>query len=435
MDPEPILSASFFSDLNSWTLVNCIILFSLLICSALVSGAEVAFFSLTRIQIEEASENSSRKQNLVAVLLGTPKKLLATILIANNFINILVVLIFAYLGEIFLASLDSETLKFVIEVVLVTFLIVLFGEVLPKVYATRNAMKFASFMAFPIKILRSLLSFFSIPMIGLTSLVENRLSKKQTNISVESLSQALELTATDATSEGEKKILEGIVSFGGTETNQIMTPRIDIFALSIDEPYEKVLTKIIKKGFSRNPVYKESVDEIIGVLYTKDLLPHMDKKDFNWKELIRTPYFVPENKKLDDLLSEFQEIKSHLAIVVDEYGGTSGIVTLEDVIEEIVGDISDEFDDDGLFYSKIDINNYVFEGKTALKDFYKIVSLENLEDFEEEKGESETIAGFILEISGRFPKENDQLFFKNCTFVIEAMDKRRIKQVKITISR
>ena len=435
MDPEPILSTSLISDFNIWPLINCVVLFALLICSALVSGAEVAFFSLTRIHIGEASVNSSRKQNIVAELLGTPKKLLATILIANNFINILVVLIFAYLGEIFLASLHSETLKFVIEVVLVTFLIVLFGEVLPKVYATRNALKFASFMAYPIKFLATVLSFFSIPMIGLTSLVENRLSKKQTNISVESLSQALELTATDATSEGEKKILEGIVSFGATETNQIMTPRIDIFALSIDEPYEKVLKKIIKKGFSRNPVYKESVDGIIGILYTKDLLPHMDKKDFNWQELIRSPYFVPENKKLDDLLTEFQEIKSHLAIVVDEYGGTSGIVTLEDVIEEIVGDISDEFDDDDVFYSKIDANNYVFEGKTALKDFYKIISLENLEDFEKEKGESETIAGFILEISGRFPKENDQLFFKNCTFVIEAMDKRRIKQVKITISR
>jgi len=401
----------------------------------MVSGAEVAFFSLTKVAIQEASGNTSRKENIVAELLETPKKLLATILIANNFINILVVLIFAYLGEIFLVSIHSEALKFVIEVVLVTFLIVLFGEVLPKVYATKNALKFASFMAFPIKILGSLLSFFSIPMIGLTSLVEKRLTRKGTNISVESLSQALELTATDATSEGEKKILEGIVSFGTTETNQIMTPRIDIFALSIEESYQKVLKKIIKKGFSRNPIYEESVDKIIGVLYTKDLLPHMDKKDFNWQGLIRNPYFVPENKKLDDLLSEFQELKSHLAIVVDEYGGTSGIVTLEDVIEEIVGDISDEFDDDDIFYSKIDANNYVFEGKTALKDFYKIASLDNLEDFEKEKGESETIAGFILEISGRFPKKNDQLFFKNCTFIIEAMDKRRIKQVKITISR
>jgi len=401
----------------------------------MVSGAEVAFFSLTKVAIQEASGNTSRNENIVAELLETPKKLLATILIANNFINILVVLIFAYLGEIFLVSIHSEALKFVIEVVLVTFLIVLFGEVLPKVYATKNALKFASFMALPIKILGSLLSFFSIPMIGLTSLVEKRLSRKGTNISVESLSQALELTATDATSEGEKKILEGIVSFGATETNQIMTPRIDIFALSVEESYEKVLKKIIKKGFSRNPVYEESVDKIIGVLYTKDLLPHMDKRDFNWQGLIRNPYFVPENKKLDDLLSEFQELKSHLAIVVDEYGGTSGIVTLEDVIEEIVGDISDEFDDDDIFYSKIDANNYVFEGKTALKDFYKIVSLDNIEDFEEEKGESETIAGFILEISGRFPKKNDQLFFKNYTFIIEAMDKRRIKQVKITISR
>ncbi len=435
MDPEPILINSFLSDLDGLVFINCIALVVLLICSALISGAEVAFFSMSKLMIQEASEHTSKKQNTVAQLLENPKKLLATILITNNFINILVVLIFAYLGDIFLVSIDSEKLKFAIEVVLVTFLIVLFGEVLPKVYATRNALKFASFMAIPVRVLASLLSFFSVPMIGLTSLVERRLSKKETNISIESLSQALELTATDATSEGEKKILEGIVSFGATETNQIMTPRIDIFALSIEEPYVKVLKKIIKNGFSRNPVYSESIDNIVGVLYTKDLLPHIDKKEFQWKALIRSPYFVPENKKLDDLLSEFQSLKIHLAVVVDEYGGTSGIVTLEDVIEEIVGDISDEFDDDDLFYSKIDVNNYVFEGKTALKDFYKIVSLENIDDFEKEKGESETIAGFILEISGKFPKNNDQLFFKNCTFVIEAMDKRRIKQVKITISR
>lgn len=435
MDPEPILISTVLANLNIWVFLNCIFLFVLLICSALVSGAEVAFFSLSRETISEAAEDVSKKKNTVAELLETPKKLLATILIANNFINILVVLIFAYLGEIFLVSILSESVKFVLEVVLVTFLIVLFGEVLPKIYATRNALKFAAFMAIPVKFLGVLLSFFSIPMIGLTSLVENRLSKKESSISVESLSQALELTATDATSEGEKKILEGIVSFGATETNQIMTPRIDIFALSTSETYVKVLKKIIKRGFSRTPVYKDSVDKIIGVLYTKDLLPHMDKKEFDWENLIRSPYFVPENKKLDDLLSEFQEIKSHLAIVVDEYGGTCGIVTLEDVIEEIVGDIRDEFDDDDVFYSKIDANNFVFEGKTALKDFYKIVSLENVDDFEVEKGESETIAGFILEISGKFPKKNDQLFFKNCTFVIEAMDKRRIKQVKITISR
>ena len=259
------------------------------------------------------------------------------------------------------------------------------------------------------------------------------MEKKKTNLSVEKLSQALELTSDKATTKDEQKILEGIVSFGNTETAQIMTPRIDIFGLSINESYEVVVNKIIKKGFSRNPVYKENIDEITGVLYAKDLLPYLNKKDFKWQQLIRDPYFVPENKKLDDLLSEFQEKKNHLAIVVDEYGGTSGIVTLEDVIEEIVGDINDEFDDDDLSYSKLDSHNYLFEGKTNLKDFYKILEIEDNEVYENNKGESETIAGFILEVHGKFPRKNEVIKFHNHSFKIESMDKKRIKQIKVTI--
>ena len=270
---------------------------------------------------------------------------------------------------------------------------------------------------------------------SLTNVVENRLGKKKSNISVEKLSQALELTADEATTKDEQKILEGIVSFGNTETGQIMIPRIDIFALSNDEPYDKVRSKIIKKGFSRNPVYDENIDQIIGVLYAKDLLPHLNKTDFKWQNLMRKPYFVPENKKLDDLLKEFQEKKNHLAIVVDEYGGTSGIVTLEDVIEEIVGDISDEFDDDDMGYSKLGPNKYLFEGKTNLKDFYKILEIEETELFDDNKGESETIAGFILEIHGKFPKKNQTIKFLNYAFKIESMDKKRIKQLVITIDR
>ena len=317
----------------------------------------------------------------------------------------------------------------------VIFLILLFGEVLPKVYATRNSLKFAIFMAYPLKILSSLLAVVSLPLMGLTNVIENKLGKKQSNLSVEKLSQALELTSNETTTKDEQKILEGIVSFGNTETNQIMIPRIDIFALQHEELYEDVIAKIVKKGFSRNPVYKENIDDIIGVLYAKDLLPYLNEKDFNWQQLIREPYFVPENKKLDDLLKEFQEKKNHLAIVVDEYGGTSGIVTLEDVIEEIVGDISDEFDDEDLLYSKLDANNYLFEGKTNLKDFYKITEIDNANLFEEYKGESETIAGFILEVHGKFPKKNEIIKFANYSFKIESKDKKRIKQVKIMIHR
>ena len=436
MDPEPtFLLILFIESIDYWLISSVLALILLLLLSALISGTEVAFFSLTKEDITKASGSKSNIQKLVVKLLENPKELLATILISNNFINILIVLIFAYIGDTVFAQISSDVLKFGIEVILVTFLILLFGEVLPKVYATRNSLKFASFMAYPIKILNSLLAIVSIPLMSLTNVVENRLGKKQSNLSVEKLSQALELTSNESTTKGEQKILEGIVNFGNTETSQIMIPRIDIFGLSITELYEDVVAKIVEKGFSRNPVYKENMDEIIGVLYAKDLLPHLNETDFDWRKLIREPYFVPENKKLDDLLKEFQEKKNHLAIVVDEYGGTSGIVTLEDVIEEIVGDISDEFDDEELLYSKLDANNYLFEGKTNLRDFYKILEIENSELFEDHKGESETVAGFILEVCGKFPRKNEIIKFANCAFKIESMDKKRIKQIKVTIQR
>ena len=434
MDPEPKLLLNLFSEsINYWLLLSIIIFFLLLVFSALISGAEVAFFSLSQTEIKKASGSKFNIHKTVVSLLSNPQKLLATILISNNFINILIVLIFAYIGNTIFSQITSQILKFGIEVVLVTFLILLFGEVLPKVYATRNSLKFASFMAYPIKVLSSLLSVVSFPLMSLTTIIENRLEKKQSNLSVEKLSLALELTSNEATTKDEQKILEGIVSFGNTETSQIMIPRIDIFALSITELYEDVIAKIVKKGFSRNPVYKENIDEIIGVLYAKDLLPYLNEKNFNWQKLIRDPYFVPENKKLDDLLKEFQEKKNHLAIVVDEYGGTSGIITLEDVIEEIVGDISDEYDDEDLLYTKLDANIYLFEGKTNLKDFYKILEIEITELFDENKGESETIAGFILEICGKFPKKDELIKFANYSFKIVSLDKKRIKKVKVTI--
>jgi gliding motility-associated protein GldE len=411
------------------------VLIFLLIFSALISGSETAFFSLSQTALDNLS-NKSKEENKVVQLLSKPKKLLATILITNNFINILIVLLFASLGEElffnFKLTVFGIQVRFLIEVVLVTFLILLFGEVLPKVYASRNSLKFAGFMAKPISILNTLLTPLSQPLINLTNGLENRLGSKKNNFSVEKLSEALELTSNDATTKDEQKILEGIVNFGNTETVQIMKPRIDIFALSDTASYEEVLEKILKKGYSRNPVYKENIDTIIGVLYAKDLLAHLDKTTFKWQNLLREPFFVPENKKLDDLLNEFREKKNHLAIVVDEYGGTSGIVTLEDVIEEIVGDINDEFDDDDFSYSKIDDNNYIFEGKTTIKDFCRVLDNEEEDIFEEEKGESETLAGFLLEISGKFPKRGEKINFNKYTFTIESLDRKRIKQVKIT---
>jgi gliding motility-associated protein GldE len=323
-------------------------------------------------------------------------------------------------------------LKFIVEVVLVTFLILLFGEVLPKVYASRNNIKFASFIAYPLSLLDKLLSPISLPMRAFTNFIQEKLGKQKTNFSVDQLSQALELTSTDDTSQEEQKLLEGIVSFGNTDTKQVMSPRIDLFALDIEETFAEIFPKIVEKGYSRIPVYRDNIDHIEGVLFIKDLIPHINKKEFDWKTLLREPFFVPENKKLDDLLKDFQGMKSHLAIVVDEYGGTSGIVSLEDVIEEIVGDISDEFDDENINFSQIDDRNYLFEGKINLKDFYRIIDVD--EDlFEIRKGEAETLAGFILEILGNFPKKGQKIQFENCLFTIEVVDKKRVKQIKVTI--
>ncbi|CAA0206631.1 Gliding motility protein GldE [Tenacibaculum maritimum] len=430
MDPDPVSLFCAFATFHWLVTMNIIVLLALLISSALISGTEVAFFSISQTNLNQLSEETKGK-SVVLELLERPKKLLATILITNNFINILIVLLFSSLGELLFAEF-STTIKFLIEVVLITFLILLFGEVLPKVYATRKSVEFASFMSKPIHFLNKLLTPLSIPLISLTNIIENRLGNKNNNLSVEKLSEALELTSDHTTTKDEQKILEGIVTFGNTETVQIMKPRTDVFALCDDESYEGILNKILKNGYSRNPVYAENIDNIIGVLYAKDLLAHLDKKDFQWQQLLRKPFFVPENKKLDDLLSEFQEKKNHLAIVVDEYGGTSGIVTLEDVIEEIVGDINDEFDDDDLTYSKIDRDNYIFEGKITIKDFCRVLEDEEEEKFEEEKGESETLAGFILEISGKFPKKGEKINFNQYTFTIEALDRKRIKQVKVT---
>ncbi|MBD0724379.1 magnesium/cobalt efflux protein [Flavobacterium sp. L1I52] len=430
MDPEPSFNFVYTLDVN--LLFGFAGIFVLLFCSAVVSGAEVALFSLSQKDIDEALQENLSTGKILSELLQRPKKLLATLLVANNFINIGVVILFSFIGSDLFAAITSPLLKFIFEVIVVTFLLLLFGEVLPKVYASRNNIKFAKTIAYPISVLDQFLSPISIPMRSATVYLHNKLGKQKTNFSVDQLSQALELTAADETSTDEQKILEGIVSFGNTDTKQVMSPRIDIFALEISETFEEIYTKILEKGYSRIPVYRDNIDQIEGVLFIKDLLPHIDKQNFNWTTLIREPFFVPENKKLDNLLKDFQAMKSHLAIVVDEYGGTSGLVSLEDVIEEIVGDISDEFDDEDINFSQIDERNFLFEGKINLKDFYRIVDVDE-ESFEEKKGEAETLAGFILEISGNFPAKGQKIAFENCVFTIEVVDKKRIKQIKVTI--
>ncbi|WP_298221373.1 gliding motility-associated protein GldE [Flavobacterium sp.] len=430
MDPEP--SFHLFSTIDADLLFGFLCIFILLFCSALVSGAEVAYFSLTPKDLDDCAQKHPEKAKMITSLLSKPKKLLATLLVSINFINIGIVILFSVVCNSLFESIASPLLKFIVEVILVTFLILLFGEVLPKIYASRNNIKFAKFFVYPLSFLDKILSPISLPMRAITVFLHDKLGKQKTNFSVDQLSKALELTSSEDTSQEEQKILEGIVSFGNTDTKQVMSPRIDIFALEIDESFSEIIPKISEKGYSRIPVYRDNIDHVEGVLFVKDLIPHISKKEFDWKALIREPFFVPENKKLDNLLKDFQSMKSHLAIVVDEYGGTSGLVSLEDVIEEIVGDISDEFDDENISYSQIDDKNFLFEGKINLKDFYRIIDVdENL--FEERKGEAETLAGFLLEVLGNFPKKAQKIYFDKYRFTIESVDKKRIKQIKVTI--
>jgi len=439
LDIEPP-SLLVISLLNNTHIISIVILLVLLICSALISGAEVAFFSLTAtdFKVKSIDNSPTRKLEIVQKLLSKPKKLLATILVANNFINIAIVLLFASLSDLLFSGIINQfygiSIRFILEVGLVTFLILLFGEILPKIYASRNKVSFSKFMAYPLKGLDTLLSPISNPMQSAIKLIELRFGKQKSSINVNQLSQALKLTSEEDTTQEEQKILQGIVTFGNTDTKQVMKPRLDIFALNEKTPYKNILPKIIKHGYSRIPVYKNNIDTITGILYVKDLLPHIDSEILDWTSLKRDPYFVPENKKLDDLLNEFKEMKMHLAIVVDEYGGTSGLISLEDIIEEIVGEISDEFDDEDLVFSKLDDTTYVFEGKIPLKDFYKVIKLNDPKNFENVKGDAETLAGFLLEISKGFPKKGETLLFHNYTFTIEGFENKRIKQIKFSIN-
>jgi len=430
LDPEPL---SFFDSTTFYYIIEVVSLLILLMCSAFISGAEVALFSLSQVDIDQAKENNYPKGIAIENLLQKPKKLLATILVVNNFINIAIVLVFYDLSKALFSMIENDTIKFIVDVFVVTFLILFFGEVLPKIYANRNNIRFSLLIVHPVTFLNKLLTPINGPMRAITLFIEARFGKQKTNLSVDQLSQALELTTTDDSSKEEQKILEGIVSFGNTDVSQVMSPRIDLFALEIQEPFKKVVDKIVEKGYSRIPVFQDNVDQIVGVLYIKDLLPHIESVDFEWQSLLRKPFFVPENKKLDNLLKDFQTMKNHLAIVVDEYGGTSGLITLEDIIEEIVGDISDEFDDENINYSRIDEHNFLFEGKINLKDFYRIIKVDE-DVFEDRKGEAETLAGFLLEILGNFPRKGQKITFENLLFTIEAVDVRRIKQIKVTIN-
>ena len=413
-------------------IVSIIALLVLLVCSAFVSGSEVAFFSLTSKNIEECKQSEKKSDQRVLALVKNPRKLLATILILNNFVNVAIVTLSTVLMWRLLEGSPNSTAITIATPVLVTFAIVFFGEVIPKIYAIQNNLALARSGSLLMKAFQRVLSPLSYLLTSMSSIIERRVEKKGYDISIEELNKALELTATEQeTTEEERDILKGIVNFGTLTVTQVMKSRIDIIAIDNEMKYYELLDIINKSGYSRIPVFDETVDKIEGILYIKDLLPFIDHDDdFKWQELIRPGFFVPESKKIDTLLKDFQEKRIHLAIVVDEYGGTSGLITLEDVIEEIIGEINDEFDDEDIAYNKHDDNTYVFEGKTLLNDFCKIIEVEPT-IFEAVKGESETLGGLILELSNKLPSAGEKVEFESFIFTVVAVDKKRIKRVRV----
>jgi gliding motility-associated protein GldE len=412
--------------------VELLLITILLIGSALISASEVAFFSMKPADIKDMKNKKGKKSQLILKLLDNPERLLANILITNNFINISIIILSTNIIHGVINFSINPVLGFIFQVLIITGIILLIGEIIPKVFATNHYKKVAFWMAYPLFVISKLLFPLTIFLIGSTSFVQKKLASKKQNLSVNDLSDALEITS--ASLSEEKNILKGIVKFGNIDVSEIMQPRMDIVAVEYNTTIKKLLSIIVESAYSRIPVYKETLDNIKGVLYTKDLLPYLhETKSFKWQSLIKQAFFVPETKKIDDLLAEFQKNKIHLAIVIDEYGGTSGLITMEDILEEVIGEISDESDvDEELLYKKISNNIYLFEAKILLNDFYKITGIEDT-TFDDIKGEYETLAGLLLELKGEIPLKNDRIEYKNFSFLIEAVDKRRIKQVKVII--
>lgn len=437
MDPGLFASARLaFIDVNFYPaepdgIVAIFIVMILLVGSALISGSEVAYFSLSPTDKQILEDRGTRNSRLVLELIGKPERLLGTILITNNFINIGIVMISSFVMNRLIDFGTSKTLQFLVQIVVVTFILVLFGEILPKIYAHLYASRFAQFMAYPLRFCEKLFYPISSILIHSTSAVNRRLAGKKQNISMDDLSGALELTSEDISEE--KNILEGIIKFGNIDVKEIMKARIDVVSADIKINLDELISIAIDSGYSRIPIFDRTFDNVKGILYIKDLLPHIQKsKNFKWQSLVRPPYYVPENKKIDDLLNEFQTKKIHMAIVVDEYGGTSGIVTLEDIIEEIIGEISDESDEDEVFFEKLSDYEYLFDGKILLNDLCKILETED-DIFESVRGDADTLAGLILELKGDFPDKGEKTSFRNFEFTIEAVDKRRIKKIRLMI--
>ncbi|MDD4645503.1 MAG: gliding motility-associated protein GldE [Bacteroidales bacterium] len=417
--------------MNLNLIIELLVILLLLAASALISGAEVAFFSIGPNERDQLKIKNSRKAKNILALLGVPEDLLATLLVSNNLINIGIIILSTWITDSLLTFPDHPVLKFVIQVVVITFVLLLIGEVLPKIYATRHSLRLAQVMSLPVTTLERILRPVNRVLIGSTSLVRKRLKDQSPPLTMDELSEALVLTGPELIEE--KKILKGIVSFGNIEVGEIMKPRVDIYSLDIKEPFRVILDRMIEYGYSRFPVYQNNLDDIRGIIYVKDLLSHIQETNsFRWQSLIRPAFFVPENKHINDLLQEFRQNKMHMAIVVDEYGGTSGLITMEDILEEIVGEISDESDEEDLLVQKLGEKLFLCNGKISLHDLIKKLDLEET-CFDEIKGGSETLAGLILEIRGEIPETGEKIHLNNLTFVIRSHDDRRIKEIEIEI--
>ena len=432
-DPYPsyYLIAQIFEPSFSYFFFNGLILVLLLIGSALASGSEVAFFSLNNEEIASVQETDPKRGRQVANLLSNPKKLLSTILILNNLINIGIVTLTTFVSWSLFGTNATDIIVILIQTVGVTICIVFFGEIVPKVYANQAKIPFALSLAPYLSFFSSILKPISWFLMALSNVIEKRVEQKGYSLSVDELNQALDLTTED-TPEDEKDILRGIVNFGTLSVKQVMRSRLEISAVDVEMDFHELMDKINKSGYSRIPVYQETVDNVLGILYIKDLLPFIERdEDFPWKDLIRKSFFVPETKKIDALLKDFQKMRVHMAIVVDEYGGTSGLVTLEDLIEEIIGEINDEFDDiENIFFQELDNDTFVFEGKVSLNDFCKKLELDS-QLFGDVKGESESLGGLLLELNSKLPKNGAKIQFEDFEFTVLAVDSRKIKKVKV----
>lgn len=436
-DPFPgiFLLAQISSTATLFYVLNGVLLLLLLLLSAVISGSEVAFFSLNQNDIAHCKTGNNPKEKKIIKVLEHPRKLLATILILNNFVNVAFITLSTFVVWRIVGTQTTEGLVLVILTTVASAAIVFFGEVVPKVYANHNNLGFAKLAVGLISVAEFAFRPISWVLLSLSNIIESRIQKRGYNISVDDLNQALELTINEETTEEEKGILKGIVNFGTLYVKQVMRSRLEIQALDFDTDFHNLLHLINKNGHSRIPVYKETIDNIEGLLYIKDLLPYIEsEKNFEWQTLLRPGFFIPENKKVDSLLKDFQEKRIHMAIVVDEYGGTSGLITLEDVIEEIVGEINDEFDDEEVAYNKLDDYTFIFEGRTSLNDFCKIVG-EEMNIFEEVKGESESLGGLLLELHSKLPRVGEKIPYNHFVFTVVSVDQKRIKRVRVYTKR